>query len=486
MSHTPKSVTGNPVSLVWLRRDLRLHDHAVLAAAARHAEPVQPVFVFDTDILARFTNKDDRRLTLIVRALCRMHQQLSEQGGGILAFHGKAADLLPRICVTLPVARLIAAGDVEPGTRARDEQVKAKLEGRTPFTLVKDHVLHAAHEVLKGDGTPYKVFTPYSKAWREKAKETRCMEERSVKGVRYAGMAVHQISLKAAGFPVIDLSRGVEAVLAAIGYRVADSEWKPEKAHARLEEFLERSANGYKERRDLPAVDGTSRLSPYLRFGIVSARECARAAAELEAQGSIGGSTWLNELIWRDFFSMILAHFPESATQEFQQQYRGLRWRYDKADFARWAEGMTGYPIVDAAMRELLQTGIMHNRARMIVASFMTKDLLLDWRMGEEHFAQHLMDYDLASNVGGWQWAASTGTDAQPYFRIFNPSLQSKRFDPQGEYIRRFVPELAHLPASDIHEPWKKARPAGYPAPIVDHADVKTKVLNLFKLPQTP
>lgn len=476
MSNNVKNSTGNPLSIVWLRRDLRLHDHAALAHAAKQGNPVQPIFVFDTDILVRFTLKDDRRLTLIVRALCAMHKQLAEKGSGILAFYGSAKEIIPKLCQTLPVTHLIAAADVEPATRKRDETVKQALAGSVQFTLVKDHIMHASHEVLKDDGTPYKVFTPYSKAWRLKSQTSGCFEERSTAKVKYTPFTD---GMK--GFELIDLALPVEAILERIGYVLADSEWKPEKVRERLQGFIRHNLDAYKDKRDIPGVDGTSRLSPYLRFGLISARECARAALDSEARGSVGAYTWINELIWRDFYSMILAHFPHTPEKEFQQQYIGLPWRRDKADFKRFCEGMTGFPIVDAAMRELLTTGIMHNRARMIVASFMTKDLQLDWRMGEEHFAQYLMDYDLASNVGGWQWAASTGTDAQPYFRIFNPVLQSKKFDPEGNYIRRYVPELADLGARAIHEPSNSERPANYPPPMVDHAKVKEKILSMFK-----
>lgn len=482
MTHSANFHSGNPLSLVWLRRDLRLHDHAALAHAARQQHPVLPVFVFDTDILARFSNPHDRRLTLIARTLCTMHRELQGKGSGLLVLHGRAEEIIPALCRLLSVKQVVAAADVEPATRRRDAAVKAALEGRAGFALVKDHNMHASHEVLKDDGTPYKVFTPYSKAWRALSATSGCFEERSTAKVRYAPLP-DAATLAAAGFQVIDAAQPVEAMLDAIGYVFADSEWNPENARGRFETFVARNLNSYKDKRDRLDDDGTSRLSPYLRFGLLSARECARAALDVEAQGSTGAYTWLNELIWREFFSMILAHFPHTPEREFQEQYVQLEWRHDQADFERFATGMTGYPVVDAGMRELRTTGTMHNRARMIVASFMTKDLLLDWRMGEEHFAQYLMDYDLASNVGGWQWAASTGTDAQPYFRIFNPILQSKKFDPEGHYIRRFVPELAHLPADAIHEPWKASRPSGYPAPMVDHAEVKEKVLKLFKNP---
>lgn len=481
MSNKENSPSGKGLSVVWLRRDLRLHDHAALAGAARQHQPVQPVFVFDTDILARFRNPDDRRLTLIARALCHMHAALQARQGGILVAFGKAVEILPRLCEALRAHNVIAAQDVEPDAIRRDSQVEQALKGKTGFLRVNDQVVHAAHEVLKEDGTPYKVFTPYARAWRALLATSGATTEHSTAGVEFASFAAARKVAEEAGVRLLDLAQGERAVLEAMGYRIAESEWLPQNARGRLEHFIDHSLYGYHQQRDRMDKDGTSRLSPYLRFGILSVRECARAALNAVAHASDGAATWMNELIWRDFYSMILAHFPDSVTQELQTQYRGLRWNYDEQLFATFVAGKTGYPIVDAGMRELLATGVMHNRARMIVASFLTKDLLIDWRWGEEHFAQYLMDYDLASNVGGWQWAASTGTDAQPYFRIFNPVLQSQKFDPEGEYIRRFVPELAHLPTRDIHEPWKKARPASYPPPVVDHALVKEKVLTLFK-----
>lgn len=480
-SNNEKSGAGNPLSLVWLRRDLRLYDHAALAHAAAHRELVQPVFVLDTDILARFPNPGDRRVTLIVRTLVALHEQLKHQGAGLLVLHGRAVELVPRAAQALAAARLVAAWDAEPDAQARDRQVKGQLEGGVSFTLVKDHLLHGAADVLKADGTPFRVFTPYARAWRAKAAASGCMQERRTDGVRYAGYAATQHQALSAGLPLLDMERGEEAVLAALGYHVSESEWRPEQAEKRLHLFAKKKMNSYAAQRDLPGADGTSRLSPYLRFGVLSVRQCARIASAGEAEGSAGAACWMNELIWRDFYAMILAHFPETATQEFLAQYRGLNWRWHEADWQRFAAGQTGYPIVDAGIRELLTTGMMHNRVRMIVASFLTKDLLMDWRHGEAFFAQWLMDYDMASNIGGWQWAASVGTDAQPYFRIFNPVLQGQKFDPQGEYIRRFVPELAHLSVRAMHEPWKSARPACYPEPMVDHTAARHHVLTLFK-----
>ncbi|MBN8531994.1 MAG: deoxyribodipyrimidine photo-lyase [Alphaproteobacteria bacterium] len=457
-------------SIVWLRRDLRLHDHAALSEALRHPHPMQPVFVFDTDILSRFQNPHDRRLTFLADTLCRLHAQLTARGGGLLLLYGSTKEVMPKLAAALDSPLLCAGEDYEPAAIRRDREVAA----RARLILVKEHLLLGPKQVKKNDGGVFRVFTPFSKAWRAAltAADASAREVRD-RG-RYASFAASSEAAKKAGLRVLD-AVSPEALLSAIGYRyVPDKLWLPVQGKDRLTRFIGASLKTYKEKRDFPAEYGTSRLSPYLRFGLVSVREAYHAA-----EG--GSDTWINELIWREFYAHILFHFPESATQEFQLQYRALPWRRDEGLLAAWKEGRTGYPIVDAAMRELSQTGWMHNRARMIVASFLTKDLHTDWRLGEAHFGDLLMDYDLASNVGGWQWAASTGTDAQPYFRVFNPVLQGKKFDPEGEYVRRYVPELAALPASVIHEPWKSGRKLDYPTPVVDHAVAREKAIAMFK-----
>jgi deoxyribodipyrimidine photo-lyase len=482
MSHSLKAIATKPLSLVWLRRDLRLFDHAALAAASQAGHPTQPFFIFDTDILARFTNKDDRRLSLIAQALCRMHEKLRERGSGLLVLYGRAQEIVPALCRSLRCGSLFAAEDFEPQTRKRDAEMKSALAGETECIFVLDHLLHSPLQVLKGDGTPFKVFTPYAKAWRDKANSrSGFAAEAPMKDLSCADYALTLRILADKDFTLLEPSLGAEPMLTAIGDRLQRHDWPVDEARKRLHTFADERMAAYTTQRDFMGADGTSRISPYLRFGLVSARECARLAMEEEMGGSPGASTWLKELIWRDFYATILYHFPETATLEMQAQYRGIKWSHGGVLFDAFRQGLTGYPVVDAAMRELRDIGFMHNRARMITASFMTKDLLLDWRMGEEHFAQFLMDYDMASNVGGWQWAASTGTDAQPYFRIFNPVLQGRRFDPEGHYIRRFVPELAHLPADAMHEPWKSGCPEGYPNPVVNHAEMREKAIAMFK-----
>jgi len=465
------------LSLLWLRRDLRLYDHAPLAKALSFKDPVQPVFIFDTDILERFSNPEDRRLTFIAEALCELDSQLQQRGGGLLILHGSARKIVPELAKTLSASRVICGEDYEPFARSRDESVKKALH-QAELIPVVEHLLLPPYAVKKPDGSPYRVFTPFSKAWYLTLKPED-IEEKQVKDKgRYADFQKLYKAAQATGFKLLDASAGPASLLDQIGYRhVPLKQWPVKNARARLHRFMESRLTAYPQQRDMMAEEGTSIISPYLRFGLISIRECARLAVERP-----GHEKWLGELIWRDFYAMILYHYPETVSQEFIPIYRGtLGWVDDRKLFKRFCEGMTGYPIVDAGMRQLLATGWMHNRARMIVASFMTKDLRLDWRWGEEHFAQYLMDYEQASNVGGWQWAASTGTDAQPYFRVFNPTLQGQKFDPEGDYVRQWVPELAKMPADQIHEPWKYLHPREYPEPVVEHAEARVEAVAMFK-----
>ena len=467
-------------SLVWLRRDLRLTDHAALATALQAADPVQLVFVFDSEILARFSNKNDRRLVFLAETLCHMDATLKARGGQLLVLYGKAREVMPALAVALNVSAVYSAEDFEPATRARDAAVKAALS-TTRFVQVLDHLMRAPQEMLKSDGTPYKVFTPFYKLWRADMGPTECAAYEVKDAGRYADVTANFLAVEAAGLTRVNLDSGPARVLEQIGYAYTpDSLWRVDDVPQRLSSFIAEKLTAYPTARDQLPIVGTSQLSPYLRFGLVSIRACVREAM---AQG--GGEKWIAELGWREFYAAILYHFPHVVNQEFSAQYRdgAIPWNNDESLIKAMFTGHTGYPVVDAAVRELLETGYMHNRARMIVASFASKDLLLDWRHGEEFFAQHLMDYDLASNNGGWQWAASTGTDAAPYFRIFNPILQSKRFDPEGVYIRRYVPELRHVPTADIHAPWESplTKPTNYPMPIVDHPTAKDRAVAVFK-----
>lgn len=465
-------------TIAWIRRDMRLHDHAVLANAMARPQPVQPVFIMDTAILERFHNKHDRRLVFIAETLCHMHRQLLQKKGGLLVLHGNAQVVMPKLSHALADAPVIAAEDSEPASRTRDTGV-ARAIGNARFTHVLDHLLLHPTANLKDDGTPFRVFTPFARKYMGQLSPADYAPYTFLDTDRYASYDDIVMRAQKAGLKPVDCSKGPEALLASIGYAYApDALWDPADAHARLERFCRSRIGDYNAARDRMDQDGTSQISPYLRFGLLSVRECMREASSHEGEGA---ATWIKELIWREFYAHILYHFPHVVTQEFLEPYRGLPWSHDERHLNAFREGKTGYPIIDAAMRQLLETGWMHNRARMIVASFASKDLQLDWRLGEEHFAQQLMDYDLASNNGGWQWAASVGTDAQPYFRVFNPLLQSRKFDPDGSYIRRYVHELSHIKGADIHAPPGLLRPRDYPGPIVDHAMAKDAAIAMFK-----
>ena len=344
-----------------------------------------------------------------------------------------------------------------------------------------DHLIRAPQTTVKNDGTPYKVFTPYYKVWRRDLAAPDYAEFKVKDANRYANGETMRRAAEKAGIKVLHVHDGPAKLLQAIGYHYTkDKLWTVDDAPKRLKQFIGKKLRDYPKARDELFHIGTSQMSPYLRHGLISVRECLAAAMGHGAPGE----KWISELAWREFYATILYHFPEVVTQEFSPRYRQtIPWSDDKKHVAAFEQGKTGYPVVDAAVRELVTTGYMHNRARMIVASFVTKDLLLDWRIGEEFFAQYLMDYELASNNGGWQWGASTGVDASPYFRIFNPVLQSRKFDPKGEYIKKYVPELRGMSAKDIHAPWeaKSGTPAGYVQPIVEREGVKERVVGLFK-----
>jgi deoxyribodipyrimidine photo-lyase len=457
------------LSILWLRRDLRLDDNKSLFAALENTKKVQPVFIFDTDILARFKNPKDRRITFIANALIGINNELKQKGGKLLVFYGSSRKLLPVITKKLNVAHVFAGQDYEPSNKERDRLVSEELgKFGAKLVLQNDHLLVTPEEITKPDKTPYRVFTPYSKIWLQRlsSEHTRYYEINDV------GRYLNNLSIES-----LNLEYGVKHLLEQIGYEYVDlPEYFTASPKFVLDQFLEEKIVDYKIQRDFMGEEGTSKLSPYIRFGLISIRECYREAIH---RGG-GAGTWINELIWRDFYTAILHYFPFITDLEFLPQFRGLKWSHNQKKFTKWQNGETGYPIVDAAMRQLAETGWMHNRARMITASFLTKHLLIDWRMGEEHFAQFLMDYELSSNIGGWQWAASTGTDPQPYFRVFNPTLQAIKFDPEGRYIKKYVHELQDVPEEYIFEP-RKYLDLDYSKPIVEHKYARYKAIKFFK-----
>lgn len=428
---------------LWLRRDLRLHDNAALHAAQQAAHTlgasVLPVFIFDTDILDKLP-RQDRRVQFIHQAILDIQQALAQHGKGVVVRVGKPAAVWAQLATEYEIQAVYAGRDYEPYAKTRDAAV-AKLLAASGITIydIKDHVLlDRTDGVRTQNGDPFKVFTPYKKAWLAKM-----------------GALTFQSFASAENLDaLLDFAQPPSVPsLAQLGFQEAPAQFP----HLNIADDVLRH---YATRRNYPGVAGTSRLGVHLRFGTVSIRQLAQRA-------QVASETFLSELIWRDFYSMVLDHFPHVATRAFKPAYDHIPWRNDPEDFERWCHGQTGYPIVDAGMRELNATGYMHNRVRMIVASFLTKHLLLDWRLGEAFFAEKLLDFDLASNNGGWQWAAGSGTDAAPYFRIFNPAEQTRKFDPDLAYVRQWVPEF-DSPA--------------YPQPIVEHTFARQRALQTYKL----
>ncbi len=482
-------------ALVWLRRDLRVDDHAGLYHALRAARQVWCAFVFDRDILdplLELGRQQDRRVEFIRDSLVGVDAELRAlaashgiEGGGLIVRHGWPHEAVPALAMALGVQAVYASHDDEPAALARDARVRGLLAERgVALHTSKDHLIFEGSEVLTQGGGPFSVFTPYKNAWLKKLapwylKAYPVAHHASALAPLPAGIGGGVPTLEDIGFARTNL----HALRLPSG---------PAGGQELLADFLQR-IDRYHETRDFPAVKGPSYLSTHLRFGTVSIRRLAREANERRVAGVRGAEVWLSELIWRDFYHQVLHHHPRVVEHAFKPEYDRIRWEHGPhadALFAAWSAGRTGYPLVDAAMHQISQTGYMHNRLRMVVASFLTKDLGLDWRRGEAYFALHLNDFDLAANNGGWQWAASSGCDAQPYFRIFNPVNQSEKFDPQGKFIRRYLPALAKLPDKLIHAPWL-ARPvdlaeAGvelgrdYPLPVVDHAVAREKTLQRY------
>ena len=429
------SAHSSPVAIHWFRRDLRLHDNRALAAAQHSGLPVVPLFIFDTDILHRLEDRDDARVTFIYHTLEDLRLAVQQQGGGLLVKIGKPLDVWKELVQEFQVRKVFANDDYEPYARDRDASVNTLLEENgIYFLLSKDHVIFEKDEVVKDDGKPYTVFTPYSRKWKAR-----------LQTADYAPAKEHNPSWQQGAY-------GKMPTWEEMGFQ-------PSSIPITSSAIRPGIIKDYHLQRNFPGVEGTSRLSVHLRFGTISIRQLAARALQLN-------ETFLNELIWRDFYQMILWHFPQVVTESFKPAYDHISWVNNEEHFRRWCEGTTGYPIVDAGMRELKATGFMHNRVRMITASFLTKHMLTDWRWGEAWFARHLLDFDMASNNGGWQWAAGSGCDAAPYFRIFNPYEQTKKFDPKGVYIRKWVTDLDDL---------------RYPLPIVDHAFARKRALEVYK-----
>ena len=431
------------IVLFWHRRDLRLHDNAGLYRALTSDFPVLPLFIFDKNILDDLEDKRDRRVEFIHLELLEMQEKLLKEGSSLLVKYGKPLDIWQKILDDYDIAEVYTNHDYEPYAKKRDREVADFLQEKDiAFKTYKDQVIFEKEEILTGKGTPYTVFTPYSKSWKEKLHGSK---EKGFYVKPYPTEKYFDNLYKSKKLPIPSLKD--------MGFEAVGEPFPPKKVR---DEKLEK----YEDLRDYPATPGTSRLSIHLRFGTISVRELAR-------QAMAHSGTFLNELIWRDFYQQILWNFPHVGEgRAFRPEYDNIQWRNNEEEFKKWCEGKTGYPMVDAGMRELNATGFMHNRLRMVTASFLVKHLLIDWRWGEAYFDRKLLDYDLASNNGGWQWAAGSGTDAAPYFRIFNPTSQAEKFDPQRKYLKEWIPELNSL---------------DYPQPIVDHKAARERCLKAYK-----
>ena len=486
-----------PRGLLWFRRDLRADDHAALYHALRACDEVLCVFVLDRAILDPLP-RADRRVEFIRESLVSLDNALRALSGragcGLIVRHGHAGEEIPKLARALGAQAVFANHDYEPAAMARDARARGDLANAgVAFHTYKDQAIFERDELLTQSGKPYAVFTPYKNAWLKK------VDDFFLKSYPVEKHA-HALATRPG-----DFQHDVPA-LADFGFQptnLAELRVEPgaEGARALVTDFLER-IDRYEDARNFPAVKGPSYLSVHLRFGTVSIRRLCAQALQLSRQGNRGAQVWLSELIWRDFYMQILANFPHVATpaangkrESFRPEYDAIRWHHGKhADmlFEAWCQGRTGYPLIDAAMAQINQSGYMHNRLRMVVASFLSKDLGLDWRRGEAYFEEHLIDFDFSANNGGWQWASSSGCDAQPWFRIFNPLAQSRKFDPDGKFIRRYLPQLAGLSDEMIHAPWEASpvelAAAGvtlgdnYPRPVVDHAEAREATLARYSV----
>ncbi len=424
------------ITIFWFRRDLRLHDNQGLFRAMNSGNPVLPVFIFDTEILGKLET-GDARATFLHTETDKIKTTLEKNGSTLAIFHSKPIEAFNKILRSYRVEKVFANKDYEPYALERDNEIRKYLkQNGIEFRLFKDQVLFEENDVLKDDGKPYTVFTPYSRKWK------KVLQDIEIKHYRSEQKLDNLLPCKTMSMPKLE----------ELGFTKSKIPLPPRK----VDDDIIRDYSG---KRDLPAVNGTSRLGIHLRFGTISIRELIKRALNLS-------DIFLNELIWREFYMAILWHFPHVVDQSFRKKYDYINWRNNEKEFEKWCRGETGYPFVDAGMRELNETGFMHNRVRMVTASFLTKHLLIDWRWGEAYFAEKLLDYELASNNGNWQWAAGTGCDAAPYFRIFNPESQQKKFDPEGKYVKKWVPEYGTLK---------------YVQPIVEHKMARERALLVYK-----
>lgn len=436
--HAPETRSSDEITLFWFRRDLRINDNTGLYKALEANRNVQPIFIFDQEILDKLEDQDDRRVSFIYEQIEKLKSAFEKIGSTLWVFYGKPLEVMTFLLAKHKIAAIYANKDYEPYARNRDKAVFELFESHgIRFRAFKDHVIFEKDDILKDDGNPYVVYTPYSKKWK-------ALFNQSMAAAYDTHALLHNLH-QTAPSAVISLEQ--------MGFTRHIKDWSEPSVD------LE-TVKQYHNKRDLPSVNGTTRISVHLRFGTISVRAMALI-------GYKHNEKWFNELIWREFYQSILWHYPRVVSKSFRKEYDQIQWRNNETEFKAWCDGQTGYPIVDAGMRELNETGFMHNRVRMIVASFLTKHLLIDWRWGEAYFARKLLDFELASNNGGWQWAAGSGVDAAPYFRVFNPELQTDKFDKDKRYIKKWVKEFGT---------------SAYAKPIVDHKLARNRAIETYKI----
>lgn len=432
-------ISSSTINLFWHRRDLRIADNSGLFKALTSGQKIQAVFIFDSNILNLLSDKEDARITFIYREISRLKAEYQSLGADLLVLYGDSIEIIPQLALEMGADAVFTNRDYEPKAVLRDTRINELLAThKIKFIGAKDHVIFEKDEITKGDGSPYTIYTPYANKWREKFKDqayTPFQTENYFHHLAPINSTQQLLSLDEMGFKE---NKKIDFPPLTIPTEILQN---------------------YHETRDYPSIKGTSKLSIHLRFGTISIRQLVQVA-------STKNPVYLNELIWRDFYQMIIHHFPESVERAFKVKYERIEWEHNEIHFNAWCEGETGYPLVDAGMRELNNTGFMHNRVRMVVASFLCKHLLLDWKWGAAYFAEKLLDYEEASNIGGWQWAAGCGCDAAPYFRVFNPTLQQQKFDPKFDYIKKWVPEFGTI---------------AYPEPIIEHTFARDRVIIRYK-----
>lgn len=449
------------INILWHRRDLRIEDNICWHLASQAPHPIQPIFIFDKAEETKVKSLSCKRINFVLDSLIQLNKKLKKNGSQVIILIGNSNEIIPKLSNILNSTDIFVGADFDPDTLKNDKAIAQKVN----LTVINDHLLLPPERILKEDGTPYKVFTPYLKKWLTTLEPLDFAEYKISDSCKFANSEKIKEILLENNFNIFELPNDAN-----------NPHFRADKVETIFENFIQHKLGQYDSNRDFLTEEANSKLSPFIRYGNISIRRCYREAIKLNLSRQ-----WIFELAWRDFYAMILYYHPESIELELQPIYRKLKWDNNPLLLQKFVEAKTGIPIIDAAIRQLIQTGWMHNRARMIVASFMTKNLWLDWRLGEKFFAEHLIDYDISANVGGWQWSASTGTDAQPYFRIFNPWLQSQKYDPEGKYIRKFLPELASLPDREIHKPSPLFISQKYWHPIVDYEESRKRAIWNFK-----